>query len=162
MFNFANHFLIHIFALQNPQIVSISPQSHRADANTSSSTNNCNASLPREGYACVVACCTVRHSRRRRLLRSCGISDGSVDFANNYNVSLPRKGYACATTCCTVRRFRHRRLLRSCGVSDGLADFVCCLAHNSLCRQLRRSPTNFDVSWLNFAGTLTCETRFSK
>ncbi len=60
LLNFANRFLIHIFALQNPHIVSISPQSHCARANASSSTNNCNVSLPREGCACVIVCCTVR------------------------------------------------------------------------------------------------------
>jgi hypothetical protein len=61
LFDFANHSLIHIFALQNPQIVSISLKSHRARANASSSANNCNASLPKEGYAHVV-CCTIRCS----------------------------------------------------------------------------------------------------
>jgi hypothetical protein len=78
--DFANRSLIHIFALQNPQIVSISPQSHRAEVDASSSPNNCNASLPREGCACVAACCRVRCSRRKRLLHSCGVSDGLVDF----------------------------------------------------------------------------------
>jgi hypothetical protein len=42
LLNFANHSLIHIFTLQNPQIVSISPQSHRVGVDTSSSLNNCN------------------------------------------------------------------------------------------------------------------------
>jgi hypothetical protein len=42
LLNFANHSLIHIFALQNPQIVSISPQSHHAGADASSSPNNYN------------------------------------------------------------------------------------------------------------------------
>jgi hypothetical protein len=36
--------------------------------------------LPREGCARVVACCTVRCSRHRRLFRSCGISNGLADF----------------------------------------------------------------------------------
>jgi hypothetical protein len=47
--DFADRSLIHIFALQNPHIMSISPQSHRPEADTSSSPNNCNASLRREG-----------------------------------------------------------------------------------------------------------------
>ncbi len=47
--DFANRSLIHIFVLQNPHIVSISPQSHRPEANASSSPNNCNASLRKEG-----------------------------------------------------------------------------------------------------------------
>jgi hypothetical protein len=37
LFDFANRFLIHIFALQNPQIMSISPQSHHPGVDTSSS-----------------------------------------------------------------------------------------------------------------------------
>ncbi len=45
LFDFANHSLIHIFTLQNRHIVSISAQSHRVEANVSSSPNNCNASL---------------------------------------------------------------------------------------------------------------------
>jgi hypothetical protein len=48
LFDFANCSLIHIFALQNPQVVSISPQSHRPGANMSSFSNNCNAALLRE------------------------------------------------------------------------------------------------------------------
>jgi hypothetical protein len=42
LLNFVNRSLIHIFALQNPQIVSISPQSHRAEVEASLSPNNCN------------------------------------------------------------------------------------------------------------------------
>ncbi len=79
LLDFANHSLIHIFALQNPQIVSIYPQSHRAEANASSSPNNCNASLPREGCARAVACWTVHRSQNRWLLRSYGVSDGPAD-----------------------------------------------------------------------------------
>jgi hypothetical protein len=41
--------------------------------------NNCNASLPREGYARVVACCMVRCFRHRRLLRSYGVLNGLAD-----------------------------------------------------------------------------------
>jgi hypothetical protein len=59
LLDFVNHFLIHIFALQNPHIVSISPQSHRAEVDAYSSPNNYNASLPTEGCAHVVACCTI-------------------------------------------------------------------------------------------------------
>jgi hypothetical protein len=79
LFDFAHHSLIHIFVLQNPHIVSISPQSHRVGANASLSPNNCNASLPSEGYARATTCCMIRHSRHRQLLRSCGISDGPTD-----------------------------------------------------------------------------------
>jgi hypothetical protein len=79
LFDFANRSLIHIFALQNPQIVSIFPQSHHVGADVSLFPNNCNASLPREGCAHVVAYCMVCHSRRRRLLHSCGISNGLAD-----------------------------------------------------------------------------------
>jgi hypothetical protein len=79
LLDFANHFLIHIFTLQNPHIVSIYPQSHHAEADASSSPNNCNVSLPREGCARVVAYCMVRRSWRKWLLQSCGILDGSVD-----------------------------------------------------------------------------------
>jgi hypothetical protein len=79
LLDFANHFSHHIFVLQNPQIVSIFPQSHRAKANASSSPNNCNASLSRKGYARDVACCIVCCSQCRRLLRSCGVSDGPAN-----------------------------------------------------------------------------------
>jgi hypothetical protein len=54
LFDFANCSLIHIFALQNPHIVSIFPQSHRAEVDTSSFPNNCNVSLLREGCACML------------------------------------------------------------------------------------------------------------
>ncbi len=69
--DFADRSLIHIFALQNPHIVSISPQSHRPGADASSSPNNCNASLRREGYSRYWA----RHFFYRRLRRSCADSD---------------------------------------------------------------------------------------
>jgi hypothetical protein len=59
LLDFANRFLIHIFVLQNPQIVSISPQSHHARADASLFSNNCNASLLREGCAHAATCCTV-------------------------------------------------------------------------------------------------------
>ncbi len=81
--DFANRSLIHIFMLQNPHIVSIFPQSHRPEADASSSLNNCNASLWREGY-----------SR--------------------------------------------------------------CLARRFLCSRLRHSSVDFDVPWLNSAGTSIC------
>jgi len=93
---FTNHFLIHIFALQNPHIVSISPQSHCAKANAFLSPNNYNVSLLREGCARVVACCTVCCSWHKRLLRSCGVLDGSVDSVH-----------------CMACRFFNRRLRRS-------------------------------------------------
>jgi len=44
-FDFADRSLIHIFVLQNPHIMSISPQSHLPGADASSSPNNYNASL---------------------------------------------------------------------------------------------------------------------
>jgi hypothetical protein len=119
LLDFANHFLIHIFALQNPQIVSISPQSHRAEVDASS-------------------------------------------FPNNYNASLPIKGCTHVAVCCTICRSRHRRLFRSCGISDGMADSVHCLACRFLCRWLRRSHANSNVSWFNSIGTLICGTWFSK
>ncbi len=81
--------------------MSISPQSHRPRADASSSLNNCNASLPREGCAHVAACCTVRRSQHRRLFRSCDVSDGSVDFVR-----------------CLARRILCRRLQCSCADSD--------------------------------------------
>jgi hypothetical protein len=62
LLDFANCSLIHIFALQNPQIVSISPQSHRVGADVFSSLNTCNASFPIEGYARAATCCTIRCS----------------------------------------------------------------------------------------------------
>ncbi len=64
LFNFANRSLIHIFTLQNPHIVSISPQSHRAKADASSSPNNYNVSLPTKGYARAIACCTIRYKMK--------------------------------------------------------------------------------------------------
>ncbi len=68
---FADRSLIHIFALQNPHIVSISPQSHRPGANASASANNCNASLRKEGCSR----CLARCSLRRQLRRSCADSN---------------------------------------------------------------------------------------
>jgi hypothetical protein len=95
LLDFANHSLIHIFALQNLEIVSISPQSHRVGADAFSSPNNYNASLPREGCARVVTCymCTVHHSWHKRLLRSCGILNGLAD-----------------SICCLARRSFYKRL----------------------------------------------------
>jgi len=80
LLDFANHSLMHIFALQNPHIVSISPQSHRFGANAFSSSNNCNVSLPREGCARAATYCIVCGSRHRRLLRSYDVSNGLADF----------------------------------------------------------------------------------
>jgi hypothetical protein len=101
LLDFTNHSLIHIFAFQNPQIMSISPQSHHVRANASSSPNNSTASLPKEGCARVIACCMVRRSQHKRLLRSCGISDGSAD-----------------SICCLARCFLSRRLRCSRADSD--------------------------------------------
>jgi hypothetical protein len=142
--------------------VSISPQSHRAEAYTSSSTNNCNASLPKKGCGHAVAYYTVHRSQRRQLLHSCGISDGPTDSANNCNVSLLREGCARVVVYCTICRFRHKRLLRFCGILDGPTNSVRCLAHRFLYRQLQHSCANFDMSWLNYAQALICGTRFSK
>jgi hypothetical protein len=66
--------------LQNPHIVSIFPQSHRLGVDVSSSPNNCNASLLREGCARAAACCTVRCSRHRGLPRSSDVLDGPANF----------------------------------------------------------------------------------
>jgi hypothetical protein len=43
-----------------------------------------------------------------------------------------------------------------CGILDGPTNFVCCLACHSFYKWLWRSRVDFDVSWLNFAGTLIC------
>jgi hypothetical protein len=64
LLDFANRFLIHIFALQNQQIVSISPQSHRAKANASSSPNNCNG--PADSVHCLARRFFYRQLRRSR------------------------------------------------------------------------------------------------
>jgi len=96
LFDFANHSLIHIFTLQNPQIMSIFPRSHHAEVDASSSPNNCNASLLKKGYAWAVACYTVHHSQCRQLLRSCGISNGPTNFIR-----------------CLARRYLYRQLRRS-------------------------------------------------
>jgi hypothetical protein len=68
----------------------------------SSSTNNCNASLPNKGCACVVACCTICHFRRRWLLRSYGVSDGPTNSLNNCNASLPWVGCARIHSCMSL------------------------------------------------------------
>ncbi len=68
---FADRSLIHIFALQNPHIVSIFPQSHRPKADASPSPNSWNASLRKE----VCSRCSARRSLCRRLRRSCADSD---------------------------------------------------------------------------------------
>jgi hypothetical protein len=80
LLDFVNRSLIHIFALQNPQIVSISPQSHHFGADAFSFPNNCNASLPKESCPCVIAYCMVRRSQHTRLLHSCGVSNGLANF----------------------------------------------------------------------------------
>ncbi len=89
----ANHSLIHIFALQNPHIVSISPQSHRLEADTSSSPNNCNASLRREGYSR----CLARRFFCRRLRRSCADSD--VPWLNSAGTSICGTGFSKESVC---------------------------------------------------------------
>jgi hypothetical protein len=89
LLDFANHSL------------SISPQSHRAKADASLFPNNCNVSLLREGCACVVTCCMVRHSQHRRLLRSYGILDGLADSIR-----------------CLTRHSLYKRLQRSCADSN--------------------------------------------
>jgi hypothetical protein len=71
LLNFADRSLIHIFTLQNSHIVSISPQSHHFGADASSSPNNCNASLRKEGCSR----CLTRRSLCRRLWRSCADYD---------------------------------------------------------------------------------------
>jgi hypothetical protein len=60
------------------------------------SPNNYNASLLKEGYARVVACCMVFHSRYKWLLRACGVSNGPTDFIH-----------------CLARRSLYKRLWRS-------------------------------------------------
>jgi hypothetical protein len=104
--------------------VSISPQSHCAKADASSFANNCNVPLLRKGCAHVATCCSVRHSWRRWLLRSCGSSDGPTDFVNNCNVSLLREGCARAVAYCMVCRSWHKWLLRFYGILDGSTDSV--------------------------------------
>jgi hypothetical protein len=114
LFDFADCSLIHIFALQNPHIVSISPESHRPGADASSSPNNCNASLRREGCSH----CLARLSLRRRLRHSCANSDvPSADASltpNNCNASLRREG--CSR--CLARCFVYSQLRHSCADSD--------------------------------------------
>jgi hypothetical protein len=64
LFDFANLSLIHIFTLQNPQIVSISPQSHRVGVDGSLSPNNCNG--PADFLRCLARrffCWRLQHSR---------------------------------------------------------------------------------------------------
>ncbi len=80
--------------------MSISPQSHHAEADMSSFPNNCNVSLLRKSCA-HAATCTVRRFWCRQLLRSCGILDGP----------------ACSIHC-MAHRFLYRRLRRSCANSD--------------------------------------------
>jgi hypothetical protein len=91
--DFADRSLIHIFPLQNPHIVSISPQSHRPEADTSSSLNNCNASLQREGCSCCLAC----HSLCRRLRRSCADSD--VPWLNSARTLMCGTGFSKESIC---------------------------------------------------------------
>jgi hypothetical protein len=101
LLDFVNHSLIHIFTLQNPHIVSNSPQSHRPGANASSFRINCNASLPKEGCVGAATCCTVRRFQHKSLLRSCNVSNGSVDFVH-----------------CLARHSFCRQLRRPCADSD--------------------------------------------
>ncbi len=52
--------------------------------------------MPREGCACVAACCTVHRFQRKQLLRSCGILDGPAN-----------------SVCCLARHYLCRRLQHS-------------------------------------------------
>jgi hypothetical protein len=112
--DFTDRSLIHIFALQTPHIVSISPQSHRPRANASASTNNYNASLQREGCSRCLAC----HSLCRWLRRSCANFDvpwaDTSSSPNNCNVSLQREG--CSHY--LARRSLCRRVQHSCADSE--------------------------------------------
>jgi hypothetical protein len=101
LLDFVNHSLIHIFALQNSHIVSISPQSHCIGADVSSSPINFNVSSPIEGCAHATACCTVRRSQHKRLFCYCSVSDG---LANSRR--------------CLARRFLCKQLWRSSADSD--------------------------------------------
>ncbi len=87
-FDFADRSLIHIFALQNPHIVSISPQSHLLGVNASSSPNNCNASLQKKGCSRYLAC----RSLYRWLRRSCADSD--VLWLNSTGTSICGIGFS--------------------------------------------------------------------
>jgi hypothetical protein len=79
LLDFANRSFIHIFALQNPQIESISPKSHRAGVDASSSLNNYNVSLLGECCAHFVVCCTVCRFRSKQFLHSCDVLVGPTD-----------------------------------------------------------------------------------
>ncbi len=157
---FTDRSLIHIFTLQNPHIVSISPQSHRPRADASSSPNNCNASLQRKGRSC----CLARHSLYRWLRRSCADFDmpwaDASPSPNNCNASLRKEG--CSHY--LARRSFCRRLRRSCADYDvpwanaspslnncnaSLRKEGCsrCLTCRSLRRRLRRSCADSDVPW---------------
>jgi hypothetical protein len=72
------------------------------------SANNCNASLPREGCARVVAYYMVCRTSCKQLLHFCGVLDGLADSANNYNASLPREGCAHVVACYIVCRSRRK------------------------------------------------------
>jgi hypothetical protein len=97
LLGFANRSLIHIFALQNPQIVSIYPQSHCVGVNAFSSPYYYSVSLLREGCACDAACCMIRRYRHRWLLHSYGVSNGPTDSIR------------CLTHSSLCKRLRHLR-----------------------------------------------------
>ncbi len=104
-----------------------------------------------KGCARVATCHTVHHSQRRRLLRSCGVSNGPTNYPKNYNASLIREGCARAIACCTVCHSQHRQLFRSCGILDGLINFpknynvtliregcACVVAYGTVCHSWHR------------------------
>jgi hypothetical protein len=109
LFNFANHSLIHIFALQNPHIVSICPQSHHLGADASSSPNNCNASLPREGCSH----CLARHSLCRQFRCSC--ADFDVAWWNSTRTLICGTWFSKESVCSSFRwAFRcYRRTVKA-------------------------------------------------
>ncbi len=95
--NFADRSLIHIFALQNPHIVSISPQSHRLGVDAYLFPNNCNASLRKEGCSH----CWARHFFCRRLRHSC--ADYDVPWMKSVRTSICGTGFSKKSVCSSFR-----------------------------------------------------------
>ncbi len=84
--------------------MSISPQSHRAEADTSSSTDNCNSSLLREGCARAATYCTVCRSQRRQLaMTHCHYLLSRLSHLKRHKSEIAR-----VVAYCTGRRSRRK------------------------------------------------------
>ncbi len=124
--DFADRSLIHIFALQNPHIVSISPQSHCLGVDASLFPNNCNASLGKEGCSR----CLARRFFYRRLWRSCADSDvpwlnciRTLICGTRFSKESVCSSFRWASRCCR-RAVKAAKALPCCAMSARICSYM--------------------------------------